>query len=321
MSNKIAEILEHHKIVILDGGLATEVQNRGFDLNSDLWSAKILLENPEVIEQVHYEYFKAGADIGISASYQASVEGFRNHGYDAEKAKELIQLSVKLVQQARDRAWAELSEAEKAARPYPVVAGSVGPYAAFFADGSEGKPYADTVTKEDFIQYHRPRIQWLIEAGAEILAAETLPSLQEAEAILEILKDYPDVYAWFSFNAHDYEKISQGTSVAECAKALESYEQVAAVGVNCVPPKYVTKLIAKIAANTTKPVSIYPNGGLEFDVETKEWHHTHEEFDGLGLSFGDSTKDWYTLGARVIGGCCNTKPEDIEAIAAWAREK
>lgn len=319
MSNKINEILKEHKIVILDGGLATEVQDKGYDLSGDLWSAQILLEAPEVIEDVHYDYFKAGADIGISASYQASVEGFKKHGYDEKQAEEFIKLSVELVKGARERLWAELSDEEKKKRPYPVIAGSVGPYAAFFANGSEDRPYDESITKEDFINYHKPRIKWLIEAGAEILSVETLPSLAEAEAVLEILKDYPDIYAWISFNAHSFENISQGTSIEECARVLDGYEQAAAIGVNCVPPKYVSKLIGHLAANTSKPVVVYPNAGKKFDAQTKEWFSSDDEFDKQGLEFGEATREWNKLGASVIGGCCKTTPEDIKAIAAWAR--
>lgn len=320
MSNKIEEILKKQEIVILDGGLATEIQDRGYDLNDELWSAKILFQDPDIIEQVHYEYFKAGADIGISASYQASVEGFAKRGYGKEDAEKLVKLSVELVKNARSRLWKELSEEEKAKRPYPVVAGSVGPYAAFFADGSEGRAYDEKVTREDFIRYHRPRIKWLLEAGAEILSVETLPSLKEAQAVLEILKDYPEVYAWFSFNAHTHSEISEGTPVIECARALEGYRQVAAVGVNCVAPELVSDLLREITKATTKPIVVYPNAGKAFDADTKEWLSTSSDLSRQPYTFGEGTKRWHEEGASVIGGCCKTNPENIKEIAAWVRK-
>lgn len=308
--NIIEEIIDKYNVFILDGGLATEIQDRGMNLNDELWSAKILAENPEIIERVHYEYYKAGADCSISASYQASIDGFFRKGFSEEEAKNLIKKSVELVIKARER---YLSESHEENRLYPIVAGSVGPYAAYFADGSESIGYSN-VDKEEFIKYHSERIKLLIEAGAEVLAVETIPSLAEAEAILEILKEYPDIYCWISFRGENDEIISDGTLLSECAKQLDKYEQVAAIGVNCTEPRYISGAIKNIKKNTNKPIVIYPNSGEKFDVDTKEWGGKREEFD-----FGVYSKKWYEEGATVIGGCCRTTPKDIEKIAKWAR--
>lgn len=68
-------------MLILDGAMATELESKGLDLNDALWSAKVLAEQPDVIEQVHYEYFQAGADCAMTASYQATIDGFLKKGY------------------------------------------------------------------------------------------------------------------------------------------------------------------------------------------------------------------------------------------------
>ena len=308
MSNKIKEILDKKGVVLLDGGLGAELERRGHDIGGELWSAVMLAESPEDIEQLHYEFFKAGANVGISASYQASIEGFVRQGYDEAEAERLIKKSVELVITARDRYWSELSEEEKADSVYPVIVGSAGPYAASFADMSEYIGYAATTTKEDFIRYHRRRIELLLEAGAEFIAIETTPSVEEAESVLEILKDYPNIYAWVSFSSPYTNKISDGTPIAEAAAALNGYEQLAAVGINCVDPNLALPLIEDFKSYTTKPVIAYPNGKDRYDPRfgTKD--------------FSKNAKIWYDAGAVVIGGCCHTTPDDIRNIAAWAKE-
>lgn len=308
MSNRIQEILDKNKIVVLDGGIGAELKSRGLDLSGALWSAIALSEAPEMIEQLHYEYFSAGANVGISASYQASIEGFERQGFSREQAEELISRSVTLVKNARDRFWNGLSEKEKQDTVYPVIVGSAGPYAASFADMSEYVGYSPNTSKEDFITYHRRRIELLIEAGAEFIAIETTPSVEEAEAVLEILADFPDIYAWVSFSSTYTNKISNGTPIREAVSRLNGYRRLAAIGINCVDPKLALPLIKEFAAYSDKPVIAYPNGKDKYDLS-------------LGTrDFSENARIWFENGAKLIGGCCLTTPNDIRKISAWARQ-
>src|SRR3954454_15512342 len=100
MTDPIAAILQSYPLVILDGALATELERRGADLRDPLWSAKILLENPDLIRQVHYDYFAAGADVATTASYQATMPGLMTRGLSREQAADVLRLSVKLATQA-----------------------------------------------------------------------------------------------------------------------------------------------------------------------------------------------------------------------------
>src|SRR6185503_3565203 len=134
-SNPVSSILDHYSALVIDGALATELERRGYDLNDELWSARILLEQPEAIRQVHLDYFKAGADCAITASYQATLEGFKKRGLSEREAITLIQKSVQLAIEARDEFGAD--PASRAGRAKPFIAASVGPYGAFLADGSE----------------------------------------------------------------------------------------------------------------------------------------------------------------------------------------
>jgi homocysteine S-methyltransferase len=118
--------------LVLDGGLATQLEAAGHDLSGRLWSARLLRDAPEAIEEAHLTYFRAGAGVAITASYQASEQGFSAAGFDPGEATAMIRRSVALAQSARVRFVSETPAAS-----HPVVAGSIGPYGAMLADGSE----------------------------------------------------------------------------------------------------------------------------------------------------------------------------------------
>ncbi|SEO36839.1 homocysteine S-methyltransferase [Paenibacillus sp. OV219] len=310
--NPIEAILQQYQVLILDGAMATELESHGCDLNDSLWSAKVLMDNPQLIGQVHRDYFAAGADVAITASYQATVEGFRSRGLSQVEADALIRRSVRVAVEARDAFWSK--PANREGRPKPLVAASVGPYGAFLADGSEYRGDYQ-LTEAELMDFHRERMRTLIEAGAELLACETIPCLLEAQAIVKLLEtEFPGVYAWISFSAKDGLHISSGETIAACARWLDAHEQVAAIGVNCTPPQHIRSLVSELGKHTAKPVLVYPNSGESYDPSDKTWHAS-----GTIESYGCSAKGWHEAGARLIGGCCRTTPADIQAIAAWAR--
>jgi len=311
MTNPIASILDIQPALVIDGALATELESRGYDLKDDLWSAKILLEQPEAIKQLHYDYFKAGADCVITASYQATVEGFMKRGLNKEEAINLIKKSVKLALEARDEFWAD--EANRVGRVKPFVAASVGPYGAYLADGSEYRGNYG-LTEEQLIEFHRPRMRALIEAGADLLACETIPSPIEARALVKLLGEFQGVSAWISFSCKDEAHVCEGESLEMCIRQIEASPQVAAVGVNCTSPKFIPALIHEAKKATDKPILVYPNSGESYSAEKKDWNN-----DPVYESFGDEAKEWREAGARMIGGCCRTSPDDIHTISLWAR--
>lgn len=303
----VARNLERYPLLVLDGAFGTELARRGFDTNDELWSAKALFEKPELVEAVHRDYYEAGADVSTSASYQATVEGLEKKGFTREQAKELIVRSVRLVQQARDAFWQQ--KAKRAGRPQPLAAASVGPYGAYLADGSEYRgDYR--ASRAELADFHAERLDILVAAEPDILACETMPLLDEALAILADLHRYPDMGAWISFSCKDPEHTCGGDDVADCARLLDRESQVAAIGVNCTAPQYVADLIRNIRVHTTKPVVVYPNTGETYDAVTKTWH-------GSPTPYRDFVRQWYEAGARLIGGCCRTTPDDIRGIAAF----
>ena len=310
--NPINNILKNFSLIILDGALATELEHRGCNINDSLWSAKILAENPEIIEKVHYDYFASGADCAITSSYQATIDGFVEKGFTESEAISLIRKSVSIAKKARDDFWKY--PLNRTNRPVPLVAGSVGPYGAYLADGSEYRGDYK-ITEEELINFHRPRVKILVEEGVDILACETIPNLIEAKAIIKLLEEFPGVYCWISFSCKNDLEISDGTLISDCAKFLDNCAQVAAIGINCTAPQYVQSLITEIKSNSNKPVVVYPNSGEEYNANSKTWHG-----DSSSEAYCCNAKGWFDKGANLIGGCCRTTPEDIKAIATWARK-
>ncbi|MBP6016880.1 MAG: homocysteine S-methyltransferase [Candidatus Promineofilum sp.] len=307
MANPTTPFLQRQGALILDGGLATELERQGHNLSDEMWSARLLRDDPDAIRQVHLAYYGAGADCCISASYQATISGFVHSGMSPEVARDLIRLAVRLVIEARDEFWAVT--ANRGGRLRPLAAASVGPYGAYLADGSEytGAYGLDEAGLTDF---HRERLALLAGSGADILACETIPSFAEARALARLLDETPDIYAWFSFSCRDGAHIADGTPIARCAAFLADLERVAAVGINCTPPRFIPDLIRAVTAVTDKPVVVYPNSGETYDPVLKRWLG-----ESVPSEFGTYSREWRKLGAGLIGGCCRTTPDHVRQIS------
>ncbi len=298
--------------MVLDGALATELEVRGADLNDPLWSAKCLIEQPQLIRRVHLDYFHAGADVATTATYQATFEGCARRGIERHAAAQLMRDAVALAAAARDDFWS--SAGNRVGRLKPLVAASVGPYGAMLADGSEYRGrYA--LSDGELADFHRPRLQILAAAGADLLACETIPCLREALVLANLLREFPDQCAWMSFSCRDAQSTCEGERVVACAAQLNGHPQIAAVGVNCTPPQYVESLLRHMREATDKPLLAYPNSGEAYDASARRWSGGAAAPPvGPAPSFGEMARLWHAQGARLIGGCCRTSPGDIRAV-------
>jgi len=299
----LSALLDEQGLVVLDGGLATELEARGHDLSDALWSARLLLDAPEAIRDVHAAYLEAGADCVVSGSYQATVAGFRGRGVGAEEARTLLCSSVNLACEARDAFW----QRPPPGRLRPLVAASVGPYGAALADGSEyvGRYDLDESGLRDF---HRERFALLAASGADLLACETLPSRSEARVLLRLLDETPGVRAWFSFTARDAHHLSDGTPIAEMARELD-HDRVVGIGVNCVPPVLVPGLLSELAHASDRPLVAYPNSGESWNASARAWEGAPQ-----GFRPEEACTTWREAGATFLGGCCRVGPAAIARL-------
>jgi homocysteine S-methyltransferase len=289
--------------IVLDGGLATELEKLGHDLADSLWSARLLRDSPEDIEAVHRAYFEAGADVAITAGYHASFQGFAQVGVGRDETARLLRLSVELARRARD-----------AVRRDGLVAASVGPYGVLLANGTEYTGDYTGVADAEFADVHRPRIDAMLEAGPDLLAFETIPSIREIAALVDLLGEYEGVESWITFCCRDGERLSDGTPVEEAARVAAGGGRVTALGINCTPPEHIDSLIERTRAVTDLPILVYPNSGRIWDGERRGWHGAGVEGFPAAVIAG-----WRERGASGIGGCCGIGPAAIADVARSLR--
>jgi len=291
---------------VIDGGLATELEYQGARIDGPLWSAHVLEDEPEKVIAVHRAYIEAGAQCIATCSYQVSRMGYAEVGLPPERADAALLRSVELARQV----VAEFPER------HVLVAGSLGPYGAALHNGGEYHGNYDC-TFADLVRFHRERIEVFARAGGkqkpDLLAFETFPSLEEARAVGETLAPRPELRAWFSFSCRDDKHVSHGERVADCAKLVTAFPQTVAIGVNCVPPKWIPSLIGELREGSDKPILVYPNSGEGWDAPARCW---------MGITnpveFGAQAAEWFKAGAQMVGGCCRTRPAHIREVAQAA---
>jgi homocysteine S-methyltransferase len=295
------------KPILLDGGLSNQLEAQGADLSDRLWSARLLADDPGQITAAHLAYYRAGARVATTASYQATFEGFERRGLTHAEAASLLRRSVDLAIAARAAADAE-DAAAGAARVRRFVAASVGPYGAMLADGSEYRGrYGRTVA--ELADFHRERLAVLAGTPCDVLACETIPEVEEAAAIAQLLSETPGAAAWISFSCRDGAHLNSGAPIEEGVAAVADRPGVVAVGVNCTPAEHVDELIRRIRAATALPIVVYPNSGEGWDAAARRWTGT-----GQGRVDATAVRRWRALGAGIIGGCCRVGPDQIAAL-------
>jgi homocysteine S-methyltransferase len=280
--------------VVLDGGLSNQLNDQGCDLTDELWSARLLADAPEQIEAAHAAYVRAGARVLITSSYQATYEGFGKRGISRDETSALLRRSVELARQAaggRTDVW---------------VAASVGPYGAMLADGSEYRGRYGLSVKE-LEAFHRPRIEALAEAGPDVLALETVPDTDEAEALLRAVEGI-GVPVWLTYTI-DGDTTRAGQPLEEAFGLAAGADNVIAVGVNCCIPQDADRAVAVAAEASGKPVAVYPNSGEDWDATARHWRGG-ATFDPARVGL------WEKDGARLIGGCCRVGPREIAELSA-----
>ena len=310
-NNLFAEALERPGPILLDGGLATELESQGYDIGSKLWSAGLLQSDPQAIIDVHRAYLDAGAWCIVSASYQASRQGFMSLGRSAQAADELIASSVSLAKMARQ----QYLDDNPGTDPLPIVAASIGPYGATLHDGSEYTGNYD-VSRDAIRRFHEERLAILDRAGADVLACETIPDYQEARVLCELLEDVRSP-AWISFSCRDDRHIGDGTPLEQAARLFRKHPRVLAIGINCTAPHLISSLIDRVkAAAPDKAIVVYPNSGEKYHAGNHSWSGTVSPVECAA-----GARAWRDAGAKLIGGCCRMGPQHIAAMNEYLTRK
>ncbi|MEU8440449.1 homocysteine S-methyltransferase [Streptomyces microflavus] len=285
--------------VLLDGGLSNQLEAQGCDLSDALWSARLLADAPEQIEAAHLAYLRSGGQVLITASYQATFEGFGRHGIGPERTGALLARSVELARRAAGAA----RRADPGREVW--VAASVGPYGAMLADGSEYRGrYGLTVRELE--RFHRPRMAALAEAEPDVLALETVPDVDEAEAVVRVAEE-TGLPVWLSYSVAGG-RTRAGQPLEEAFAVAAGREAVVAVGVNCCDPAEAEEAVRVAVAVTGKPAVVYPNSGEGWDAGGRGW-------TGRSTFDPGRVRAWTGAGARLVGGCCRVGPDRIKELA------
>eukprot|EP00931_Biecheleriopsis_adriatica_P101494 TRINITY_DN76616_c0_g1_i1.p1 TRINITY_DN76616_c0_g1~~TRINITY_DN76616_c0_g1_i1.p1 ORF type:complete len:369 (-),score=66.85 TRINITY_DN76616_c0_g1_i1:35-1081(-) len=285
-------------MLIIDGGLATHIEALGETVDHSLWSARCLIKNPAIIKQAHADYYAAGADVAITASYQAHFDGFRELGVSDDDALAAVRRSVSL--------------AREVAPEGALVAGSVGAYGASRCNGAEYTGDYPGMDEDKLLEWHRPRMEALVAAGCDVLACETVPRLAEARALRRLVEELR-CPAWLTFSCRSESEVCSGENLSDCLASVADSQYVIGAGVNCTDPRLISSLvkICREVLPSEKHIVVYPNSGETYCGETRSWSSSGAAADE---NFVEMAKEWAQLGADCIGGCCQTSPSTIRAL-------
>jgi len=278
------------KYTLLDGGLATALEDLGNSFTSELWTGELLKSAPDQIREAHAAFVRSGAEIIITSTYQVSFPGCIAKGWTHEEVVDALKNSIQLARDAKA----------------PKVAASIGPYGAYLADGSEYRGNYDA-TEAQLREFHKERLELLIACKPDFLAIETIPEIREARVLLELLKDLNNtIPVWIAFSCRDDLRLSSGEYFKDAARVSKELG-AEYIGINCTSPELVTSLLE--SAKEYGPFVVYPNAG-------RTWNEQLKRLEGATVKLSDKhIQEWAGCGATIIGGCCGIGPKEIAQVS------
>ncbi len=298
-------------IHVLDGAIATQLQARGYSLDKTLWSCKLVMDSPEAVEKLHYDYYSAGADICTSCSYQASFEAFKKLGMDEDTAAAVMQKSVQLVKSAREKYFNNVKS-----KNTKLVAASISCYGASLDGAQEfSGTYMDSIDTQTIYDFHKKRLECMLVSDPDLILFETVPSLEEARIIVRVLEGITQILppVLISFSCRNEKSTCKGDPFEECVKLVHDAPLVHGIGINCTAPRNAVSLVDIARSKTSKKIVCYPNNGDIYCSDTMDWKQSDNTIDNM--NFYDLAVLLKDKGANIVGGCCRTSPNDISQIA------
>jgi len=272
--------------------MGTELTRRGIDTHLPLWSARALIDCPEVVQQIHQDYAAAGAQVLTTNTFRTNRRTLDRAGL-GDQMRELTHTAVKL---ARNAATANMR-----------VAGSLAPVE---------DCYTPDLVPEDAAlgDEHDELARYLAEAGCDLLLVETMNTTREAVAATRAAAK-TGLPLWVSFTLNAESNLVSGENLADAIKAVIPF-QPSAILVNCIPVAQVATALAVLRQHVPANVhyGAYANVG-HVDAEVG-WTLTHAVTPS---QYREAAQEWRTLGASIIGGCCGTMPAHIEALHSHLR--
>lgn len=288
--NAFLRRLAEPRPILLDGATGTELERRGVDTSTPIWSAMALIEAPKVLEQIHRDYLEAGAEVILTNSFRTHRRNLERIGL-GEQAGRLTTLAVAVAKKA-------VRESGKPA----FVAGSISP----LEDSYSTKV---PLQREIYLLEHSEMAQNLAAAGVDVLLIETMNSVVEADAAAQAARATGLPFG-VSFICRADGNLLSGESLASGVQAVEEYRPDF-LGINCTPPPTLEQALQEMAGLTKLPIAVYANAG-----HTEDYEHWGESEASQPQAYARFAQTWLAHGARLIGGCCGTRPEHIAAMAS-----
>lgn len=346
--NLIADVLQNSKkVILIDGGLGTELEQRKVNINSLLWSSVALVEAADDVTKLHYDYYHSGANVGITCSYQCSEDSLKASDKEKYSSKEsrlqVYKESVEVCKRAKIMRMADAKAIELLVSP--EIAGSIGPFGSFLNDGSEFTGGYER-SEDEYQAFHEEKLDFFMNGTEEVdyLQLETMPNFEEIKALLMLIKrknserketqGKSEKRFILSLSIRNEEQLADGTPLKAVVKYLHDVGYLSkdpkttplmAVGANCLKLKYSVKFVENLTNYMNElqiygfPISIYPNSGEIYDGIKKNWifDQSNEKYYTTNVN-GEKVCDWKILldawiasGAKIIGGCCRVGVRDI----------
>lgn len=284
----------NNKIKLLDGSMSFPLEKKGYNLRDKLWTGKALINDPDLIKNIHKGYIEAGADYISTATYQISFNRLEEMEYHPVEIKEIFQKSVDLVKEAI---------LESNSKKEIKIVGSFGPYASFDPEASE---YVGEYNVSDnaIMNFHLNNIRMIEETDLDIILYETIPCLREIEILSKILS-HSSKEIWISITCNENIEFRDGSSFEEACKIISNIKNVTTMGINCFSPLLVNKAINKLKKYSNKKTLVYPNSGEIYNPKDKFWSGKNDYNDLM-------IKNWLSLSPDIIGGCCRVGFDNIK---------
>ena len=283
-----------NKIKLLDGSMSFPLEKKGYNLRDKLWTGKALINDPDLIKNIHKGYIEAGADYISTATYQISFNRLEEMEYHPAEIKEIFQKSVDLVKEAI---------LESNSKKEIKIVGSFGPYASFDPEASE---YVGEYNVSDnaIMNFHLNNIRVIEKTDLDIILYETIPCLREIEILSKILS-HSSKEIWISVTCNENIEFRDGSSFEEACKIISNIKNVTTMGINCFSPLLVNKAINKLKKYSNKKTLVYPNSGEIYNPKDKFWSGKNDYNDLM-------IKNWLSLSPDIIGGCCRVGFDNIK---------
>lgn len=290
--DKIEAGLAKGEVLILDGGIGTEIRRRsGLPGSSDL-AVTQMIKSPGLIRELHEDYIKAGADIITANTYDCNRPALEQVGIEPSRVAHITAMAVELAREARDGAGHEREV---------CIAGSLGPL------GSDYDP--DDVPPLDVcLSVYREQVEAMASSGVDFILVETAARVRSARAGVKAAVEM-GLTVWASLIADSKGRVKSGEPWGEAVEVLLS-DGASAVLINCTQPEDLSLAMKELAQQSAVPVGAYAQCA---------------RYKGFGWEFGpsmspqrylDYARQWVDAGARIIGGCCGTTPEHIRALGS-----